>query len=105
MQEIIFIFVVILSFWLWRDSLNAREQALVAAKRACKQLNVQFLDDTVSISRLRLCRTKYGTVALCRLYSFDFSLDGEVRRLGNISMRGQIIEDVMLDIDQETPLH
>ena len=105
MQEIIFISLLVFSFWLWRDSMNAREKALAAGKRACKQFNVQFLDDTVSISGLRLCRTKYGTMALCRLYSFDFSLDGEVRRLGNISMRGQIIEDVTLDIDQETALH
>ena len=105
MQEIMFIFLVILGFWLWRDSMQAREQALAAGKRACEQLNAQFLDDTVSISKLRLCRTNSGTMALCRFYSFDFSLDGEVRRLGNISMRGQVIEDILLDIGQDTALH
>ena len=105
MQEIVFIGVLTFVFWLWRDSMNARELALVAGKRACKQLNVQLLDDTVSISKLRLCRTKLGTVALCRLYSFDFSLDGEIRRLGNITMRGQVIEDIVLDIDHDTTLN
>lgn len=105
MQELLFIALVFFALWLWRDSLNARERALAAGKRACDQLNAQFLDDTVSISKLRLCRTKSGTVALCRSYSFDFSLDGEVRRLGNITMRGQLIEELVLDIDHETALH
>ena len=105
MQELFYIGLVFLLLWLWRDSMHAREQAIAAAKRACNRLEVQFLDDTVSIAKLRLCRTNYGTMALCRLYCFDFSLDGEVRRLGTISMKGQSIEDVVLDIDHITALH
>jgi hypothetical protein len=104
MQEILLFGAALGVLWLWRDSTRAREVATAAAQRACKQINVQFLDGTVMLTKLRLCRRNSGTVALCRLYSFDFSLDGEQRRSGTIKMKSQLIEDLMLDIDQASVL-
>lgn len=100
MQEFLLIGAVVAGLWFWRDSARARETATAAAKRACQQIHVQFLDGTVMLSRLRLCRRESGTMALCRFYSFDFSLDGEQRRSGIVKMKSQLIEDLMLDIDQ-----
>ncbi len=102
MQEILFLALLLFGLWFWRDSMKTREIAVNSAKRACLHINAQLLDDTVALSRLRLCRTNGGTMALCRLYSFDFTLDGEQRRLGNILMKGQNIMDIVLDIDQIT---
>ncbi len=104
MQELLYIFILFGVLWLWRDSSNAREKATSAARAACKQINAQFLDDTVMMVKLRLCRRNTGTVALCRLYNFDFTLDGEQRRSGVIRMKAQIIEDILLNIDQNTAL-
>lgn len=104
MQEILFIFLLLAVLWLWRDSVNAREKAIQAVRLACQQINAQFLDDTVVLAKVRLCRRKSGTMALCRFYSFDFTLDGEQRRSGMIRMKAQIIEDLMLNIDQASNL-
>ncbi|MDJ0834769.1 MAG: DUF3301 domain-containing protein [Gammaproteobacteria bacterium] len=104
MPEILLIVALFFVLKFWYQSMKSREQAVAAAKRACSQINVQLLDDTVEMIRLRLCRTNSGTVALCRLYSFDFSMDGEQRHTGTISMRGREIIDVVLDIDQVTAI-
>lgn len=104
MQEILFILILLAVLWLWRDSASAREKATSAARAACKQIDAQFLDETVMMVKLRLCRRNTGTMALCRLYDFDFTLDGEQRRSGSIRMKAQIIEDILLDIDQASKL-
>ena len=100
MKELLLILSLFLVLWIWRDNLGAREKALSVSRRACEQLGAQLLDDTVSLVKVRLCRTNAGTMALCRFYDFDFSLDGEHRRSGSISMKAQRIEDIVLDIDQ-----
>lgn len=104
MQDFLLLGILFFILWLWRDGMKTREQAIAASRRACEQYNVQLLDDTVVLIKLRLCRTNSGSMALCRLYSFDFTLDGEERRSGSISMRSQGIEDIVLDIDQTTIL-
>ncbi len=85
--------------------MQAKEQAVQAGTRACNQINAQMLDQTVVLTKLRLCRTKSGTMALCRLYNFDFTLDGQVRLEGRITMKGQVILDLVLDVDHTTTLH
>ncbi len=104
MHELLYILMLFGVLWFWRDSTNAREKATSAARAACNQINAQFLDETVMMVKLRLCRRNTGTMALCRLYNFDFTLDGEQRRSGVVRMKAQIIEDILLNIDQNTAL-
>ena len=104
MSEILYLVILGFIVWFWRDSMQAKELAVKASSRACKQINAQFLDQTVVLTKLRLCRTKSGTMALCRLYTFDFTLDGQVRREGVITMKGQLILDLVLDLDHSTTL-
>jgi len=104
MSEILYFVILGFIVWFWRDSLQAKELAVSASTRACKQINAQLLDQTVVLTKLRLCRTNTGTMSLCRLYIFDFTLDGEERREGTITMKGQRILDLVLDVDQPTTL-
>jgi len=80
--------------WFWFDSLSAREVALVAGRRACEQDGLQFLDETVAVSRLRLARNEAGTLCFRREYAFEFSEDGYNRRRGSLTLIGR--EVVML---------
>lgn len=100
MQELLLIAFIIFMFWFWKGSMATREIALAVAKRACADMDVQFLDDTVSIEKLKLCRNQRGTMALCRLYTFEFSQSGEARYLGRIYMNSLNINDVILDTHQ-----
>jgi hypothetical protein len=104
MSEILMLAALAGVVWLWLDSTRSRERALAASRSACQQVNVQLLDETVALTKLRLCRTSKGTMALCRVYEFDFTLDGESRRAGLVVMRGQSIEDLVLDFDHTSHL-
>ena len=100
MQELLLIGFIVFMFWFWKDSMSTREIALSVARRACADIDVQFLDDTVSVAKLKLCRNQSGTMALCRLYTFEFSQSGEARYLGRIYMKSLNIKDVILDTHQ-----
>ncbi len=99
MQGLILMLALAAVLWFWYDSLRARERTLGVSRLSCQRLQAQLLDDTVALSRLRLCRTPAGTVALCRRYRFEFTLDGVHRRVGRVDLQGQRITEVLLDID------
>ncbi|MFO1422522.1 MAG: DUF3301 domain-containing protein [Candidatus Competibacteraceae bacterium] len=83
--------------WFWRDSLGAREQARAASSRACQQSGVQLLDDTVALDRLWWRRDRDGRLRLERLYLFEFTDTGQVRRTGSVLLVGWRVE--VLDME------
>jgi len=87
-----FSLVVLLALaWLWFDSIQVRDIAVHEAARACAAESLQFLDGTVSISRLRFTRDDDGRLLLRRTYSFEYSDTGNNRRPGSIDMLGQTV--------------
>lgn len=83
--------------WLWIDSLRARERAVRAGRAACERHGLQFLDDTVSISALRLARDDEGRLRVARTYTFEFSDTGNNRLRGTVLMRGTELQDLQLE--------
>jgi hypothetical protein len=81
----------------WLDSLRARERALKAGRAACERHELQFLDDTVSVSRVRLGRDDEGQLRIARTYTFEFSDTGNNRRHGAIVMLGGELQDLQLE--------
>lgn len=77
-----------LGLWFWRDSLGAREQARAASSRACRQMGVQLLDDTVALERLWPRRDRDGRLKLERLYVFEFTDTGLRRQVGSVLLVG-----------------
>ena len=74
--------------WLWRGH-GIREQALQLVRRHCEKTDVLLLDDNVALQRLRLLRDAHGRKRLARVYGFEFTVTGEQRHVGSISMFGQ----------------
>jgi hypothetical protein len=92
------IFLTIIGIiWYWWNSISAYEVAYREAKSACQQLDLQFLDDTLDVVKLRLCRHSKGYMQLCRIYEFEFSSDGDSRYKGFIRLSGQKFEHIELD--------
>ena len=81
----------------WLDSLRARERAVAAGRSACARYRLQFLDDTVAFSRLRLARDGHGQLRIARTYTFEFSDTGNNRRHGEIQMLGGELQDIELE--------
>ena len=88
--------------WYWVDSLRASEIATRAARRACEQDDVQFLDDTVVCVRTRPARDDNGQMCLARRYQFEFSDTGNDRRTGAIRMLGQRVDMVITGVHSAT---
>ena len=87
-----FLLVAGLGLLFWRDSLGAREQARAASARACQQMGVQLLDDTVALERLWLRRDRDGRLKLERLYVFEFTDTGQRRQVGSVLLVGARVE-------------
>jgi hypothetical protein len=97
MWEAAAIVLIAAGVFLWVDSLRARERAVQAGRAACERYALQFLDDTVSFSRIRLRRDREGQVRIARTYTFEFSDTGNNRRHGAIVMLGGELQDLQLE--------
>ena len=87
-----FLLVAGLGLLFWRDSLGAREQARAASARACQQMGVQLLDDTVALERLWPRRDRDGRLKLERLYVFEFTDTGQRSQVGSVLLVGWRVE-------------
>lgn len=87
-----FLLVAGIGLLFWRDSLGAREQARAASSRACQQMGVQLLDDTVALERLWPRRDRDGRLKLERLYVFEFTDTGQRRQVGSVLLVGWRVE-------------
>ncbi|MGE0384892.1 MAG: DUF3301 domain-containing protein [Gammaproteobacteria bacterium] len=85
--------------WYVHGSLGAREAVLAHARRACGELGVQLLDETVAVIRSRLARDEHGRVRLRRWYRFEYSAAGLDRRVGHATALGARVETLIIDGD------
>jgi hypothetical protein len=83
--------------WYWYEGMNVREQAVAVGRRACNEGKLQFLDDSVALSRTRFARNSLGQLQFLRDYRFEFSDTGNNRRPGVVRMLGNRVEWVSLD--------
>ncbi len=97
MWEALAILLIVAAAFLWADSLKARERAIRAGRSACDRYQLQFLDDTVAFTRLRLARDDEGQLKIARTYTFEFSDTGNNRRHGAIVMLGAEVADMHLE--------
>ena len=99
MAEYILIALLVLLVWYWWNAISAKDTAREAALRACKISHTQLLDDAVAIEKQWLRRNEKGHIEICRIYFFDFTIDGNQRYHAYVLMLGRRIGRVSLDID------
>jgi hypothetical protein len=85
--------------WLWRDALRAREVATRICRQACQRDGLQFLDDTVALIRIRPAWWR-GRLLLRRIYAFEFSRAGDERLDGAVTMLGAHLEHLVMSAPQ-----
>lgn len=82
--------------WFWWDSLQKREIAVRTARQECERASVQFLDDSVALSKMRLRRDNQQRVRLYREYAFDYSSQGDDRQAGRVYLLADQVLSVNL---------
>ncbi|MDH5766173.1 MAG: DUF3301 domain-containing protein [Gammaproteobacteria bacterium] len=97
-DELITLLIISLIGVYWYDAMQAREIAKTASIKACKDSDLGFLDDTVSLRRLTLGKNKYGRMSVIRQYRFDFSSDGYSRYHGTVTLYGKTLTHVELGV-------
>ena len=93
----LFVLTIGLSAWYIWDSLRCKEISRRASAQACRNAQVQFLDDTVAVLKLGLARSSRGRLQVSRLFVFEFTADGIRRHQGRVYMSGPIVERVDMD--------
>jgi Protein of unknown function (DUF3301) len=96
-MELFALLFVALVCWAWYAIMQGREAALAAGKRVCETQGLQLLDDTVSMSRLRIRRNKIDGIILARVYRFEFTDTGDNRREGALIMEGTRLAHIQLE--------
>ena len=73
---------------LWSSARAAAERAEVVGRNACQAAGVQWLDQTVHASGVRLRRGDDGRLGFERSFRFEYSHDGDDRHVGRMILRG-----------------
>ncbi len=79
---------------LWWTGSRAHELAIGHARQACQQRQLQFLDQSVALSRMRPGRTRRGSGCFQREYRFEFTSAGEFRDEASVTMLGHTLLNV-----------
>lgn len=72
----------------WNSSRAAAELAGALGRNACQAANVQWLDQSVHATGLRVCRLPTGWLGFERTFRFEYSHDGLDRHSGRMVIRG-----------------
>lgn len=84
----------------WYGSMQARELAMEVVRRTCREMGVQWLDETVAITSLGFKRDGQGYLRLRRIYGFRYLEAGSILREGVVILLGDQLHTVLLDTPQ-----
>ena len=87
--------VAVLVVW-WKMQ-GIKWAAFKRAKRHCEEMDVQMLDDSVVLRKLRLERDRDGWLKLSCLFEFEFTSTGTERYHGVVSLLGGRVRSVELE--------
>jgi len=85
---LIVMIVAALALALWSAARAAAERAEALGRDACRAADVQWLDQTVHASGIRLRRGDDGRLGFERSFRFEYSHDGTDRHVGRLVLRG-----------------
>lgn len=84
---VLLMLAALIGTWIWRG-MGLRDRALSLVRQHCKQVDVQLLDESIALTRIRLGRNRQGRVGVIRSYGFEFTVTGERRYGGSIQLQG-----------------
>ncbi|MDN5781266.1 MAG: DUF3301 domain-containing protein [Luteimonas sp.] len=85
---VILMIVAAIGAALWSSARAAAERAEVVGRNACRNANVQLLDQTVHATGVRLHRGADGRLGFERAFRFEYSEGGDDRNVGRLVLRG-----------------
>jgi hypothetical protein len=97
-DTLIWIMVLFLIGYAWWHNLGVRTHALAQVQQHCEETNVQLLDQTLLLKKMRPARNSRGQFNLMRIYEFEFTSTGDQRYKGNIKLVGLQVDGFDMDV-------
>ncbi|KXU37548.1 hypothetical protein AXE65_02860 [Ventosimonas gracilis] len=92
---LLFMLFAAIAAWLWHAH-GLRERALELVKQHCLRNGLLLLDDNVALRRMALLSDAVGRKRLARIYQFEFTVTGEQRHTGRITLFGRHLGGIQL---------
>jgi hypothetical protein len=86
---LILMIVGFFAFFFFSSARGAAERAAEIGRDACQAANVQWLDESVHAIGMRLRRNDNGWLGVERSFRFEYSDDGQNRRIGRVVLQGR----------------
>ena len=97
LYDLMIAFVLVgIGMLIWQNA-GFRDRAIRQAKQHCEHMNVQLLDDTISLLKVRPAKDRRGNWAISRHYEFEFTATGDRRYRGRMTLHGIRLESVELE--------
>ena len=81
----------------WFEGMRVREFMIKTCKRICREQDLQLLDQTVSLNKIRLEPSGDNWLSIHREYRFEVSTNGTDRLMGYVILDGRLITAVQID--------
>lgn len=88
MDAILFLLFLGMIVWCWQFNLRYREYTIIQCRKICNEMNVQLLDQTVTLSSIRIRKDTGGKFRPLLQYNFEISMDGVSRYNGYVILHG-----------------
>ncbi|MBF0623001.1 MAG: DUF3301 domain-containing protein [Magnetococcales bacterium] len=98
-MESLLLFLILALVGLWFMAMQAREKALTFTRRACTDMGVYLLDDTVALNGLRFARNRNGQLCFKRCFRFEYTRGTDFRHKGTVILLGNHVDSLLLDPD------
>jgi len=95
--NLFWLFLAGFAAWYWWRAKAIKDFVLQAARRYCKTMDVELLDDAVYLRGLWFKRDDQGRLRVWRRFLFDFTSTGEERYTGRVIMLGSKILNMELE--------
>ncbi len=76
----------------WSETRAAAELASRYGREACASAGVQWLDQSVALTKIALRRAPDGRLRVLRHYRFDYSWQGDDRQHGGLALLGRELQ-------------
>ena len=94
--EVIIIIVIITGVtWWWRMH-GIHDYALKYTTQHCDKLDIKLLDGYVALKKITFKRDINKKIRLANIYSFEFTITGEQRYTGTVTLFGYYIDSIDL---------
>ena len=85
---LILMIALVAGFFFFSAARAAAERATEIGRDACHAAGVQWLDQSVHATGMRLRRRDDGWLGIERSFRFEYSVDGSDRSIGRLVLRG-----------------